>query len=166
MGSDPLFGPVSSEDAMIGGKPRMRMIWPDLDSSVDVEMHWDLAPTLCGLLWDQMPFRSVQEHALITGCMLFATTRISTLVRENSKTFLDMARGACYFATGSQNIGLVYGDVTEPEAHSVWGQVAEADWATLERVGQAIWANTLASDADPTVNPFAKRIIAVSFEPD
>ena len=40
-----------------------------------------------------------------------------------------------------------------------WGQVAEADWATLERVGQAIWANTLASDADPTVNPFAKRII-------
>jgi hypothetical protein len=53
-----------------GGKRMMRMVWPALDAAVDVDMHWDVAPTLCGLIWEQMPFRSVQEHALITGCML------------------------------------------------------------------------------------------------
>jgi hypothetical protein len=146
------------------GKDAMRMIWPTFDAAVDVDMHWDVAPNLCRLIWKELPFRSVQEHALITGCMLFASTRISTLVRENSTTFIDMVRGACYFATGSQNLGLVYGDVTEPEGQSVWGQVVKADWLTLERVGEAVWMNTLAADGDPKINPFAKRIIPVEFE--
>ncbi len=147
-----------------GGKRMMRMVWPALDTAVNVDMHWDIAPTLCGLIWEQMPFRSVQEHALITGCMLFASTRISTLVRENSTTFIDMPPGACYFATGSQNVGLVYGDVSEPEGQSVWGRVEQADWPTLEKVGRAVWANTMAADGDPRINPFAKRIISVEFE--
>jgi hypothetical protein len=142
----------------------LRMTWPTLDARVEVVMTWDQAPTLCRLLWERLPFVSVQEHALITGCMLFATTRISTIVRENTTTFVDMARGACYFANGSQNIGLVYGPVTEPEGQSVWGQIPEEHWSTLERVGNAIWANTLAPNADPNVNPFAKRLIPVEFE--
>ncbi|SDR63453.1 hypothetical protein SAMN05519103_08630 [Rhizobiales bacterium GAS113] len=141
------------------------MIWPTLDARADVDMLWRDAPTLCGLLWDALPFQSVQEHALITGCMLFASTRISTLVRENTTTFIDMAPGACYFATGSQNVGLVYGHVTEPEGQSVWGRVREADWPTLDRVGRAVWANTMAADCDIGINPFAKRIIPVAFEP-
>jgi hypothetical protein len=148
----------------MAGEGVMRMIWPTLDAKVDVEMLWDEAPTLCRLLWEQLPFQSVQEHALITGCMLFASTRISTIIRENTTTFIDMVPGACYFATGSQNVGLVYGHVTEPEGQSVWGRVLQEHWQTLDRVGRAIWANTLAADSDPAVNPFAKRIIPVEFE--
>lgn len=102
-----------------------------------------------------MPFRSVQEHALITSCMLFATTRISTLVRENSKTFLDMARGACYFATGSQNIGLVYGDVTEPEAPS--DAVATCDLgAARARPRRLIKNPALVCVAKPASMPLAR----------
>lgn len=144
---------------------QIRMVWPTLDARVTVDLQWEKAPQLCGLLAEQLPFASTQEHALITGGMLFATTRVSTLVRENVTAFTQMAVGACYFACGSQNVGLVYGPVTEPEAHSVWGVVPASDHAVLERVGHAIWRNTLAPFGDPAINPAAKQIIPVEFRP-
>src|SRR3954468_22709701 len=95
----------------------IQMIWPTLGAHVSVELQWEKAPHPCQLLTAELPFVSTQEHALITGAMLFATTRVSALVRENVTTFTDMAAGACYFACGSQNVGIVYGPVTEPEGH-------------------------------------------------
>lgn len=142
----------------------VRMIWPTLDASVTADLDWDAAPQLCALLVGRMPFESTQEHALITGGMLFATTRVSTLVRENVRTFTNMAVGACYFACGSQNVGLVYGPVTEPEGHSVWGRIAPEHHATLARVGHELWRNTIAPFGDPARDPAAKRIIPVRFE--
>lgn len=141
----------------------IQMIWPTLGAHVSVELQWEKAPQLCELLTAELPFVSTQEHALITGAMLFATTRISTLVRENVTTFTDMAAGACYFACGSQNVGLVYGPVTEPEGHSVWGIVPASDHSTLERVGHAAWRNTLAPFGDLALDPAAKQIIPVQF---
>lgn len=145
---------------------RIKMVWPTLDAHAAVDLQWEKAPRLCGLLAAQLPFLSTQEHALITGGMLFSTTRISTLVRENVTAFTEMAVGACYFACGSQNVGLVYGPVTEPEAHSVWGIVPASDHAALACIGLAAWRNTLAPFGDPATNPAAKQVIPVRFEPD
>jgi hypothetical protein len=121
----------------------MRMSWPALDASVRVELLFDQAPTICKEMWGSLPFSSIQGHALITGDMMFATVPVTCLVRENVTLFTKMPLGGCFFGRNSQNLGVIYGPTTEPEGHSIWGQVVEEDIGTLKRVGNAVWDNLL-----------------------
>ena len=50
-------------------------------------------------------------------------------------------RRACFFGSSSQNFGLIYGGVNEPEGHPVWGRVRQEDWPELQRVGMIAWTN-------------------------
>lgn len=142
--------------------PRMMtMAWPSLDAQIKVRLLDDKAPTLCNLIWDALPWESIQSHALITGYMIFATSPIATLVRENVHLFSELGPGACFYGAGSQNIVVAYGPLTEPEGTVVWGQVPEEDWTTLCRVGQRAWQNLLAPYGDLELNPLAKQLILV-----
>lgn len=48
----------------------LKMKWPKLDVTVTVRMH-DMNPALVDLLWDTLPYRSLQTHALVTGDHLY-----------------------------------------------------------------------------------------------
>lgn len=48
----------------------LKMKWPKLDVTVTVSMH-DMNPALVDLLWDTLPYRSLQTHALVTGDHLY-----------------------------------------------------------------------------------------------
>jgi hypothetical protein len=125
------------------GRHMMRMRWPGLDAEVTVRLLDDLAPTLSKDMWEALPFSSIQGHALITGDMMFATVPVTSLVRENVTLFTSMPVGGCFFGRNSQNLGVVYGPLSEPEGHSIWGQVIEEDFGTLKRVGDAVWDNLM-----------------------
>jgi len=142
----------------------LTMSWPSLEASVRIRLLTEEAPTISNAVWDALPFDTVQGHALITGQMMFATSPVLLLVRENVHIFTEMGIGACFYATASQNIGLIYGDVTEPEGHSIWGQIDEQDWPTLRSVGRRVWQNLLARFGDPRLDPLAKRTIVVHVE--
>lgn len=142
----------------------MKMTWPTLETDVRVRFLDDQAPTICNLLWNALPYESVQGHALISGCMIFATSPIFTLARENVRQFVDMGIGACAYGAGSQNVVVAYGFLTEPEGISIWGQVPEEDWPTLRRVGRRAWENMIAPYGDLSLNPIAKQIILVHYE--
>lgn len=127
----------------------MKVVWPRLGAEVRIQPLLQEAPHLAPALMDGLPFETVQGHALITGPMLFAPTRVSTPVRENVTLFTDMPVGACWYGSASQNVGIVYGPLTEPEGFSVWGQVHEDDLATLADVGRAVWENLMRPNGHP-----------------
>lgn len=48
----------------------LRIKWPKLNVTITVKMH-DLNTALVDLLWDTLPYRSLQTHALVTGDHLY-----------------------------------------------------------------------------------------------
>jgi hypothetical protein len=146
--------PDSSERVML-------LRWPELDAEVHVDLLDHLAPTVCDAMWEALPFQSIQGHALITGHMMFTTTPVTTLARENVTMYTEMGVGGCYFGNASQNLGIIYGPVTEPEGQGVWGHVWESDHDVLKRVGARNWDNLVAPFGDLQRNPHAKHPILV-----
>jgi hypothetical protein len=48
----------------------LRIKWPKLDVTVTVTMN-DLNSALVNILWNTLPYRSLQTHALVTGDHLY-----------------------------------------------------------------------------------------------
>lgn len=48
----------------------LRIKWPKLNVTITVKMH-ELNTALVDLLWDTLPYRSLQTHALVTGDHLY-----------------------------------------------------------------------------------------------
>lgn len=52
--------------------PRMiKVRWPQLDITVRVVMNDELNKTLIDVLYDNLPYRSLQNHALVSGDHLY-----------------------------------------------------------------------------------------------
>lgn len=145
-------------------KKTLLMSWPSFEASIRIELFDDKAPTVAGRIWDALPFRSIQSHALITGPMLLATAPVLTLARENLKLYTEVEPGECLYGAGSQNLIICYGALTEPEGAGVWGKVYAEDMATLGEVGRRAWANLVAPYGNEDLNPLAKRNILVTCE--
>jgi hypothetical protein len=139
----------------------MLLRWPDMDAEVHIELLEDLAPRICDAMWQALPFSTVQGHALITGEMMFATTRVSLIARENVTLYTEMGVGGCYFGSFSNSLGIIYGNVTEPEGQSVWGRIGEGEHELLRAVGVRVWQNLVAPFGDCRLNPVAKHPIVV-----
>ena len=147
------------------GKKSLGMRWPSLEAEVVVDLLEDKAPAICEAMWASLPFKSIQGHALITGDMLFATTPVTCLARENVQLFTQMLVGACFFGNSSQNFGVIYGEVTEPEGHSIWGQVRPEHIPILQRVGNATWDNLMLPWSPNGNSPRTKQHIVVEYRP-
>jgi hypothetical protein len=50
---------------------RIKIKWPQLNITVTAEMSTQLNPGLVGLLFDNLPYRSLQNHALVSGDHLY-----------------------------------------------------------------------------------------------
>src|SRR3954465_6305181 len=48
----------------------LRIKWPKFDVTVTVRMN-ELNSALVDILWDTLPYRSLQTHALVTGDQLY-----------------------------------------------------------------------------------------------
>lgn len=142
----------------------MAMSWPALDARISIRLLEDEAPTVCRMLWEALPYKSLQSHALITGQMLLATAPVFTLARENLRLYTEVEPGACLYGAGSQNVIISYGALTEPEGSGIWGQVLDEDMETLAGVGLAAWNNLVAPYGNPALNPGAKRNLLVVCE--
>ncbi|CAH1664539.1 conserved hypothetical protein [Hyphomicrobiales bacterium] len=145
-------------------KKTLKMSWPAFDASIRIEVYDDKAPTVAGKIWDALPFKTIQSHALITGPMLLATAPVLTLARENLKLYTDVQPGECLYGAGSQNLIICYGGLTEPEGAGIWGKVYPEDLDTLVKVGHKAWANLIAPYGNDELNPLSKRNILVVCE--
>lgn len=57
--------------AAMKSDPQVNICWPQLDITVTAEMRPDVNPTLINLLFEHLPYRSLQNHALVSGDHLY-----------------------------------------------------------------------------------------------
>jgi hypothetical protein len=120
----------------------IRVRWDVIGEEIIIHMLQEAAPDLCRLLVASMPFVCLQAHAMTAGDLLIAQAPIRFHGGVNTKLLSKMSVGDCSFGAMS-HVGLIYGKVTEPEIHSVWGRVDESDRQTLVKVGNAVWENLM-----------------------
>lgn len=58
-------------DSFLKSSRMIKIKWPQLDIAITVAMKDDLNKTLIDLLHDSLPYRSLQNHALVSGDHLY-----------------------------------------------------------------------------------------------
>ena len=132
--------------------------WPELDAKVTARLLEDKNPSLCKVLWDNLPFETMQSCTAVSGDALYAChSIIADIEPEYVETYgdkkqywgkmpMDKLRGCVHFTSLGSIWGIIFmwGDeFTEPLSIVPVGQVREEDFGTLRRVGQKVQADML-----------------------
>ncbi|WP_308250791.1 hypothetical protein [Nonomuraea rhizosphaerae] len=92
-------------------------------------------------LWDALPYRSLQGHALVAGHHLYHVAPIHSLLhlpapyRVDRRTVPD----GTVFCSRLQHLGIKYGELTEPMPATPIGRVVPEDTDALVAAGHAVW---------------------------
>ncbi|NGN65953.1 hypothetical protein G5C51_18885 [Streptomyces sp. A7024] len=120
---------------------QIEISWPDLGLMVTADLD-DRNPALADALWDSLPYRSLQGHALIAGEHLYHVAPIPKLLHTPHTTRIPDRREApdgTVFCSGLQHLGIKYGTLTEPMPANPVGRIREADLPALREAGGVIW---------------------------
>ncbi|MFD0690753.1 cucumopine synthase-related protein [Actinomadura fibrosa] len=114
--------------------------WSDLGITVTVDLDGRNAE-LAQALWDGLPYRSLQGHALVAGHHLFHVAPVSELLYMPATCKVDR-RGApdgTVFCSRLQHLGIKYGRLSEPMPATPIGRVREEDLDALDEAGRSVW---------------------------
>ncbi len=92
-------------------------------------------------LWDALPYRSLQGHALVAGHHLYHVAPVHDLLHRPATYAVDRRTvpDGTIFASRLQHLGIKYGELTEPMPATPIGQVVPDDLDTLGEVGREVW---------------------------
>ncbi|WP_233521647.1 cucumopine synthase-related protein [Streptomyces triticagri] len=119
----------------------LEIAWPDLGITVTAELD-GRNPELADTLWNSLPYRSLQGHALVAGSHLYHVAPIHELLHTHPSERIADRREApdgTVFLSGLQHLGIKYGELTEPMPAAPIGRIRESDLPGLLEAGQAIW---------------------------
>jgi hypothetical protein len=122
------------------GRP-IEIVWPGLGIRVTAELDGRNA-ALADALWDALPYRSLQGHALVAGQHLYHVAPIPSLLHLPASTRIADRRDApdgTVFCSALQHLGVKYGPLTEPMPASPVGRVRPEDIPALVEAGRAVW---------------------------
>ncbi|MEU5979269.1 hypothetical protein [Streptomyces sp. NPDC047315] len=120
---------------------QIEISWPDLNITVTAELD-GRNTELADALWESLPYRSLQGHALVAGEHLYHAAPIPSLLHLSPSTRIADRRDApngTVFCSGLQHLGIKYGTLTEPMPAAPVGHIMQADIPGLLEAGQAIW---------------------------
>ncbi|MEV4253095.1 hypothetical protein AB0J52_07975 [Spirillospora sp. NPDC049652] len=114
--------------------------WPGLGLAVTAELD-DRNPALAQALWDGLPYRSLQGHALVAGHHLYHVAPIHELVHLHGEHRVDRRTvpDGTVFCSKLQHLGIKYGELTEPMVATPVGRVRSDELDALTEVGRAVW---------------------------
>ncbi|MET9486139.1 hypothetical protein [Nocardia sp. NPDC006630] len=120
---------------------QLEIAWPDLDITVTADLDGRNGE-LADALWEALPYRSLQGHALVAGSHLYHVAPIPSLLHLPASTRIADRRDApdgTVFCSALQHVGIKYGPLSEPMAASPVGRIRSEDMSALREAGQAIW---------------------------
>ncbi|WP_369249863.1 hypothetical protein [Streptomyces sp. R41] len=123
----------------------VEIAWPDPGVTVTAELD-DRDTELADALWDALPYRSLQGHALVAGRHLYHVAPIHSLLHLHASHRVADRRDApdgTVFCSALQHLGIKYGTLTEPMPASPVGQVRPEDMPTLIEAGRAVWDRSI-----------------------
>lgn len=131
--------------------------WPELDITVVAELADELNPDMCEEFWQDLPFKVMQAHPVVSGESLYAwAPTISTAPVQQTIKLNDCRCGDMRYSQKTGNkFSINYGQSTETLAQPILGKVMPEYHHLLPVVGKAIWNNVF----------FAKEHIFVEVTP-
>ncbi|MGW0810803.1 cucumopine synthase-related protein [Nonomuraea sp. NPDC002799] len=118
----------------------MEIAWPELGITVAAELD-ERNPGLAQCLWDALPYRSLQGHALVAGYHLYHVAPVHSLLHTPAEYRVDR-RGVpdgTLFCSRLQHLGIKYGELTEPMTATPIGKVVDQDLDALVQAGREVW---------------------------
>jgi Cucumopine synthase C-terminal helical bundle domain len=115
--------------------------WMGIGRKVTADLFDDQNVELSELLWNNLPYNSVQNHALVSGDHLYHVAPIAKLVYSHPTTREDRTKSpyGTVFLSHLQHLAVKYGELTEYLSAAAVGRVIPAHIATLKQAGQEIW---------------------------
>ncbi|TXK44059.1 hypothetical protein FR742_27810 [Nonomuraea sp. C10] len=119
---------------------RVEIGWPTLGTAVIAELD-ERNAVLAQSVWDALPYRSLQGHALVAGHHLYHVAPVHGLLHVQGTHKVDRreAPDGTLFASRLQHLGIKYGELTEPMPAVPIGQVLPEHLDTLVESGHEIW---------------------------
>ncbi|MDG4858255.1 hypothetical protein P8605_08840 [Streptomyces sp. T-3] len=120
---------------------RIEISWPDLGITVTAELD-GRNPELADVLWESLPYQSLQGHALVAGEHLYHHVPIPKLLHTHAAEKIADRRDApngTVFCSALQHLGIKYGELTEPMPAAPVGRIRDEDIPALLEAGQAVW---------------------------
>lgn len=123
---------------------KIRLTWEPIGVTVDAYLATSENPELCADVIDALPFRIVQDHAVVTGESIYAwTPLISTAPIRVRERICDAPKGRIRFSQSTgQKFIVQYGPTTEDLAQPVLGEVVPEHADRLDEVGRKVWEST------------------------
>src|SRR5262245_31165135 len=120
---------------------RIQMSWHPLDIRVDLVLDESRNAAQANALWESLPYRSLQGHALVAGQHLYHVAPVHDFLHINPQYTLDrrLAPDGTLFSSKLQHLGIKYGPLTEPIVASPIGRVVPEHEARLKAAGRAVW---------------------------
>jgi hypothetical protein len=125
---------------------RIEIGWPVLGVTVTADLD-ERNPGLAAALWDALPYRSLQGHALVAGRHLYHVAPIHEVLHLPSAYRVDRRTvpDGTLFCSRLQHLGIKYGELTEPMDATPVGRVVPGDLDALADAGRAVWESVYSS---------------------
>lgn len=135
---------------------KMKICWPELNISVTGVLADNLNRELCDDIWNALPLKGIQDHAVVTGKSMYAWVPIISVAPVNYReSICDSPIGRIRFSQNTGNKFIIqYGPTTETLLVPVLGCVTEEDIVKLSEVGEAVRQSTF----------FTKELIWIEIE--
>ncbi|MEV0621884.1 hypothetical protein AB0I81_51795 [Nonomuraea sp. NPDC050404] len=119
---------------------RLEITWPGIGITVAAELD-RRNPALAQCLWDALPYRSLQGHALVAGYHLYHLAPAHSLLHTEAQYRVDRRTvpDGTLFCSRLQHLGIKYGELTEPMMATPIGRVIEPDLDALAQAGREVW---------------------------
>ncbi|MGW4471874.1 cucumopine synthase-related protein [Nonomuraea sp. NPDC004354] len=120
---------------------RVEIGWPGLGITVTAELD-ERNAALAQSLWDALPYRSLQGHALVAGQHLYHVAPVHDLLHQAAAYKVEDRRtepDGTIFASRLQHLGIKYGELTEPMPATPIGRILDEDLDSLVEAGHAVW---------------------------
>lgn len=116
--------------------------WPQLNRQVRVQLDTDRNRVLIDLFLKHLPYKVVQNHALVSGDHLYHSCPIVNLIHAKAD-YVEPNRtvtpDGTVFLSHLVHFGIKYGELTEYLPAAPIGKVIDEDIPVLKEVGAALW---------------------------
>ncbi len=122
-------------------KRQIEIEWVGINRKVTADLLDDKNAGLADLLWRNLPYNSIQSHALVSGDHLYHVAPINELVWAQPAMREDRTKSpfGTVFLSHLQHMAVKYGELTEYLSAAAVGHVIQSDVPILKAAGAEIW---------------------------
>ncbi|KVL09689.1 hypothetical protein [Burkholderia ubonensis] len=120
---------------------QIELKWMPLNITVTATLEYDKNPRLATLLWEKLPYASLQNHALVSGNHLYNLAPFPELIYTTSEFKEDRTLSAdgTLFLSQLQHLAIKYGPLSEYIPAAPVGRVIPEHLPLLREAGRACW---------------------------